>query len=153
MQIPQEFLLEKNYEGTRLVEITDKKVLELKAKIAEYRPIAEPHLQKMEEYSKVLDPFYTKIRELENEKEKLKEEMKPTKELFDAELKEMEAIEQKTDLLKQKIQPIVAKLMEKELSEFETAKQLIEKDDKIFVEISDEIEDRVKVIRAAKAKK
>ena len=43
--------------------------------------------------------------------------------------------------------------MEKELGEFETARQLIEKDDKLFVEICDEIEEKVKSIRAIKAKK
>ena len=153
MQIPAEFLKEKCYEGTRLIAITDETVLKLKKEIAKFRPIAEPHLKLMEEYSKTLDPFYTKIRELDAEKEKIKSEMKPTKELFDVELKEMEAIEQKTDLIKQKLQPLVAALIKDQLGEFETGKQLIEKGDELFVEVLDEIEEKVKLIRASKMKK
>ena len=117
MKIPQEFLKESCYDGTRLVEITDEKVIELKKEIAKFKPIAEPFLKKMDELGKLLDPFYTKIRELEAEKDKLVKERQPNLDLFNAQLKEMEAIEQKTDLIKNKIQPLVARLMEKELGE------------------------------------
>src|SRR3990167_3444467 len=113
MKIPQEFLKESCYDGTRLVEITDEKVIELKKEIAKFKPIAEPFLKKMDELGKLLDPFYTKIRELEAEKDKLVKERQPNLDLFNAQLKEMEAIEQKTDLIKNKIQPLVAKIMEK----------------------------------------
>ena len=65
----------------------------------------------------------------------------------------MEAIEQKTDLIKNKIQPLVARLMEKELGEFETARQLIEQGDKLFVEVVEEVEELVKRIRMKKNKK
>jgi len=156
MQIPKKYLEEKNYEGTRLIEINDPKVLKLKAEMKKYHPSqnkeVKAHLDEMERLSNILDPTFTKIRELDAEKKKLTDEAQPTKDLFDAELKAMEAIEQKTELIKMKIQPIVSKIVEKDLGEFEIARQLIEKDDKIFVEVSDEIEEKVKAIRAIKLK-
>ena len=153
MKIPQEFLKESCYDGTRLVEITDEKVIELKKEISKFKPIAEPYLKEMDRLGKLLDPFYTKIRELEAEKDKLVKERQPNLDLFNAQLKEMEAIEQKTDLIKNKIQPLVARLMEKELGEFETARQLIEQGDKLFVEVVEEVEELVKRIRMKKNKK
>lgn len=153
MKIPSEYLKEKNYEGTRLVEVTDKRVLNLQKKIAEFKPIAEPHLKEINRISVILDPVFTKIRELEEEKTKLKESMQTDKDLFDAELKEMEKIEQKTDLIKMKIQPIVLDIMKDELEEFETSRQLIEKDGKLYVEVIDEVEEKIKAIREVKSKK
>ena len=153
MQIPKEYLKESTYSGTRLIEITDEKVIELKKEISKFKPIAEPYLKEMDRLGKLLDPFYTKIRELEAEKDKLVKERQPNLDLFNAQLKEMEAIEQKTDLIKNKIQPLVARLMEKELGEFETARQLIEQGDKLFVEVVEEVEELVKRIRMKKNKK
>lgn len=152
MKIPADVLHEKNYAGTRLIEINDETVIKLKAEIAKFKPVAEPFLKKMDELGKVLDPFYTKIRELKAKEEEVKKEMQPTLDDFNKELKEMEGIEQKTDAIKNKIQPIIAKLMEGQLGEFETARQLIEKDDKLFVEVIDELEERIKSIRANKKK-
>lgn len=152
MQIPKDVLAEKNYEGSRLVEVTDETVINLKKEIAKYKPVAAPFLTKMDELARVLDPFYTKIREHQTEIDKVKKEMQQTKESFEEVQKEMESIEQKTDLIKNKIQPIIAKLMEGQLGEFETARQLIEKDEKLFVEIICEIEEKVKAIRANKKK-
>jgi len=153
MKIPTDLLAEKNYEGSRLIEVTDPKVIELKKEITDFQPIAKPHLEIMEKLGKELDPSYTKIRELDEQKKKLKEEMQPTLDKFNVELKKMEAIEQKTNAIKNKIQPIVAKLMEGQLSEFETARQLLDRDGKLFVEVIDEIEERVKFIRMQKTKK
>ena len=157
MQIPKEYLEEKNYEGTRLVEVTDPKVLKLKAELRKFHPSenaeVKAHLDKMEEVSVILDPFFTQIRELDAKKEELKKEMQPTKDIFDAELKAMEAVEQKAELIKQKIQPLVNKIVESELGEFEKAMQLIEKDGKLFIEIADEIEEKIKLIRTNKLKK
>lgn len=151
MKIPAEILSEKNYEGSRLLEITDEQVIKLKKEIETYQPIAKPHLDKMEELGKILDPFYTKIRGLEEEKKKIKDEMQPTLDLFNAELKEMETIEQKTNLIKDKIRSLITKLIEKELGEFETAKELDTRDGKLFVEIIDELEEKIKAIRMVKA--
>ncbi|OGL46475.1 MAG: hypothetical protein A2W05_07160 [Candidatus Schekmanbacteria bacterium RBG_16_38_10] len=153
MYIPKEYLKESTYSGTRLIEITDEKVIELKKEISKFKPIAEPYLKEMDRLGELLDPFYTKIRELEAEKDKLVKERQPNLDLFNAQLKEMEAIEQKTDLIKNKIQPLVARLMEKELGEFETARQLIEQGDKLFVEVVEEVEELVKRIRMKKNKK
>ena len=155
MKIPADLLAEKNYDGARLLEITDKKVIELKKEIETYQPIAKPHLDKMAELGKQLDPHYTKIRELDAEKEKIKKEMQPTLDAFNAELKHMEEVQQKTDILKDKIRVIISKLLEKELGEFESAKELRpdEKTGKLYVEIIDEIEEKIKAIRMVKAKK
>lgn len=152
MQIPSEFLKESNYEGTRLVEITDQRVLKLKAEIAKYKPIVAPFLEKLEKVSVVLDPYFTKIREHQAEIDKIKKEMQPTKDEFDGLLKKIEEIEQKTDAIKLKIQPLVAEIMKPKLSEFEVSRQLIEKDDKIFVEVADELEEKIKSIRQIKSK-
>lgn len=153
MKIPADLLAEKNYDGTRLIEITDEQVIKLKAEIAKFKPIAEPFLKKMDELGKLLDPFYTKMRELDAEKDKIKKEIQPTLDDFNAQLKEMEAIEQKTDLIKNKIQPLVAKILETQLGETETGRQLIEKDDKLYVEVVEELEEKLKLIRMNKAKK
>lgn len=153
MKIDPEILAEKNYDGTRLIEITDEQVIKLKAEIAKFKPIAEPFLKKMDELGKLLDPFYTKMRELDAEKDKIKKEIQPTMDDFNAQLKEMEAIEQKTDLIKNKIQPLVAKILETQLGETETGRQLIEKDDKLYVEVVEELEEKLKLIRMNKAKK
>jgi len=53
-------------------------------------------------------------------------------------------------LIKDKIQPIILDLVKNELGEFEKAQQTIDKDGKVFVEIIDEIEEKVKSIRATK---
>lgn len=155
MKIPLELLAEKNYDGSRLFEITDEKVITLKKEIETYQPVAKPYLEKMEKLGKELDPFYTKIRELDAEKDKIKKEMQPTLDSFNAELKHMEKIQQKTDVLKDKIRVIVSKILEKELGEFESARELRpdETTGKLFVEIIDEIEEKVKAIRMVKAKK
>jgi hypothetical protein len=39
------------------------------------------------------------------------------------------------------------------LGEFETARQVIEKEGKMYVEVIDELEEKIKTLRAAKAKK
>lgn len=153
MKIPAEFLAEKNYEGSRLIEVTDPTVMKLRAKVAELAEPAKPFLAEMEKLGKVLDPFYVKIGKLNEEIKKIKEEMAPTKELFDKEVAELEKIEQKAQLIKNKIQPLVNELMKGQLSEFERANQLIDRDNKLFVEVIDEIEEKIKAVRAQKANK
>lgn len=150
MKIPQEYLAEKNYEGTRLVEVTDETVLKLKAKLKELQIEANPFLAKMEAITPVLDPFYTKLRDLEEQKKKIQEEMSPVMEKYQAELKEVEKIDSKAKLIKDKIEPIIYKLSQPMLGEFEKATQLVEKGDKVYIEIIDELEEKVKAIRAIK---
>lgn len=151
MKIPQEYLAEKNYEGTRLVEVTDETVLKLKTKLKELQTEANPFLVKMEAITPILDPFYTKLRDLEEQKKKIQEEMSPVMEKYQAELQEVEKIDSKAKLIKDKIEPIVYKLAQPLLGEFEKATQLVEKGDKVYIEIIDELEEKVKAIRTTKA--
>jgi chromosome segregation ATPase len=153
MQIAPEILSEKNYTGSRLIEITDPKVIELKAKLKEYQEEANPFLVEMDKIAPELDVFFQKIQKLEEEKNKLREEMSPVRAPYDELLKKVEAIDSKAQVIKNKIQPIVNKLVEGQLGEFEKALHLTEQDGKIFVEVVDEIEERVKAIRQAKIKK
>lgn len=153
MKIPQEYLAEKNYEGTRLVEVTDATVLKLKAELKKLQEEANPYLVKMEAITPVLDPFYAKLRELEEQKQKIQAEMSPVMENYQVELREVEKIDARAKLIKNKIEPIVNKIAEPLLGEFEKATQLIEKGDKIYIEIIDELEEKVKAIRTIKANK
>lgn len=153
MQIPKEFLEEKNYAGTRLVEVTSPKISELHKKLTDLQLEANPHLKIMEELTPKLDPYFTKLRELEEQKNKLREEMLPIREPYDRELEKVQKIDQKAQMIKNKIQPMVLDIVSKDLGEFETARQLHEKDGKIFVEIIDELEEKIKSIRASKTKK
>ncbi len=153
MQIPKEVLAEKNYEGTRLIEITDEKVSELNLKLKELQKEANPHLEIMEKITPQLDPLYTKLRELEEQKSKIKAEMEPVKAPYDEELKIVEKIDQRAQLIKNKMQPMINKFIEGQLGEFEKAVQMKEVDGKLFVEVIDEIEEKVKSIRSAKLAK
>jgi len=153
MQINKDILAEKNYEGTRLIEITDEKVIQLHGELNKLQKEANPHLKIMEEITPKLDPLFTKLRELEEEKSKVKLEMTPIRAPYDEELKKVELIDQRAQLIKNKMQPMILKLVEGSLGEFETARQLIEKDGKMYVEVIDEIEEKIKTIRASKSKK
>lgn len=153
MQIPKDILAEKNYEGTRLIEITDEKIKSLHGELNKLQAEANPHLKVMEEITPKLDPLFTQLRELDEKKAKVKAEMLPIREPYDKELQIVERIDQRAQLIKNKIQPMVLELVKADLSEFETARQLIEKDGKIYIEVVDEIEEKVKAIRANKAKK
>lgn len=151
MKIPKEYTKESNYEGTRLFEITDERVKKLNKEIAALKEPATPHLIKMEELSKITDPVYAQIREKQQEINKLRESIATEKEQFDAEVAELEKIEAKAQLIKNKMQPIVDDLIKDELSEFERPFQLITKEDgRMFVEIKDELEEKIKQLRMQK---
>lgn len=152
MKIPQEYLKESNYDGTRLVEVTDKKVAELHAKLTELQREANPHLEIMEKITPQLDPLFTELRELETKKQAVKDKMAPIREPYDTELAMVEKIDQRAQLIKNKIQPLILDLVKKDLGEFETARQLIEKDGKLYVEVIDELEEKVKLIRTKNKK-
>jgi chromosome segregation ATPase len=153
MKIPNEILSEKNYEGTRLIEITDTKVAELKAKLNALQAEANPTLEKMEAITPAMDLIFKKIGVLEEQKKTLHAELEPIRAPYDELLKEVEKIDQRAQLIKNKIQPLVNSIVAPMLGEFEKANQMIEKDGKLFVEVVDELEEKVKAIRAAKAKK
>jgi len=153
MKIPKEYLEEKNYEGTRLIEVVDPMVKKFHAELKKFQTEANPTLEKMEKLTPILDPFYTRLGELEKEKAKIKEEMQPVREKYDALLDVVQKIDQRAQLIKNKIQPIVNNIINGQLSEFEKANQLLEKEGKIYAEIIDELEEKVKAVRLAKSKK
>lgn len=152
MQIPKEYLTEKNYEGTRLIEVVDDKVAELKKELTALQIEANPFLEEMEKLSPVLDPFFVKIGEHQAAIDALKKEMEEPKAEYNEWLKKVEEIDQKAQLIKNKIVPLVNAIVAPSLGEFEKANQMVPKDDKLFVEVIDEIEEKVKSIRATKTK-
>ena len=153
MQIPKEYLEEKNYDGSRLIEITDETILELQEETTKLQLEANPFLEKMDALTPQLDEVYGKIAELERQKKVLQEEVRPIREKYDAELEVVEEINQRADLIKNKMQPIIADLIKDSLGEFEKAKHTVKKDGKLYVEVFDEIEEKVKAIREANLKK
>lgn len=150
MQIPKEILSEKNYEGTRLIEITDETVISLNNERKERLKEGEPILKEMEVLSPPLDAFYEKLRPVEEERKKIKEEMQPAYDAYHAKVEEMDKIYQKGQIVSNKMQPLINEIVKPQLSEFEAAKQLVERDGKLFVEVVDEIEEKIKALRATK---
>ena len=151
MQLPKDLLSEKNYEGTRLIEITDENVLRLFKERAEILKSGEPIMARMDELSKPLDEFYKKLQPLEEERKKIKEDMQPATDAYQAVVDEMDKnIYQKSRLIDQKLNPMVDNLVKDQLGEFEKAKTLTERDGKYYVEIEDQIEEKIKLIRATK---
>lgn len=150
MQIPKELLEEKNYTGSRLIEITDETVLSLKQQLKDLQKEANPHLEKSEEFLPEMDRIYGLIQKLEQDKKKLQDEVKPIREKYDEVMKPVEEIDQRATLIKNKLTPIVNNLVKDQLGEFEKALQLKEEGDKIYVEVIDEIEEKIKAIRQSK---
>ena len=145
-------LSEKNYEGTRLLKIEDEKIISLHKQLNELQKEANPFLEKMEALTPKLDETYTKVGKLQKEIDELKKAIQPTKDLYDVELKQVEAIDQRAMLIKNKIQPLATELFKKDLKEFEVANQILVKDDVLYVEVMDKLEDFIKGFRANKAK-
>lgn len=152
MKIDPLILSEKNYEGTRFIEVKNPIVTSLIKEIALYQKEANPILEVMDKYAKVLDPYYQKIQKLQAEITKIKEDMAEDKARYDEELSKVEKIDQKAQLIKNKLMPIILKEVEGELGEFEVALQTKEQDGKIFVEVQDKLEEQIKMIRSQKAK-
>lgn len=150
MQLPKELLSEKNYEGTRLIEITDETVISLNNQRKELLKEGEPILKEMEKLSPPLDAFYIKLRPVEEERHRIKEEMQPALDAYQAKVDEMDKVYQKGQLVSNKMQPIINGIVKPQLREFETAKQLVEREGKLYVEVVDEIEEKIKAIRATK---
>ena len=153
MKIPSEYLKESNYEGTRLIEIKNETVNKLIKEISGYQKEANPALEIMDKYAKILDPFYQKIQKLQGEIGKIKEEMADDKAKYDEELAKVEKIDAKAQMIKNKLMPIILDEVKVQLGEFEVALQTKEKDGKIYVEVQDKIEEVVKSLRLQKAKK
>lgn len=152
MQIPKDLLSEKNYEGTRLIEINDEGVKNLMADLTALQQEANPYLEKMETFTPQMDPIYSEISLLQNKINELHAQVKPIRALYDAEMEHVEAIEQRAMVIKNKLMPIVLDLVKDELGEFEKATQTVTKDGKLYVEVIDELEEKIKAIRASKNK-
>lgn len=153
MQIPAEFLKESTYEGTRLIPIDDPRVSKLSKEIAKLKEPAEPFLKILEELSPRLDPHYQAINSHNQEIQRIREEMAPVKKQFDEAVEELQKIDDKAQLIKNKMTPIINEIIKNELGEFDRPLQVITKEDgKIYVEIQDEVEEKIKSIRQAKAK-
>lgn len=150
MQIPADLLKEKNYEGTRLVEITDERVIKLNEERKKRLVEGEPILKEMERLSPPLDAFYEKLRPIEEERKKIKEEMQPAYDAYNEQVQKMDKIYQKGQLISNKMQPLINEIIKPKLGEFETARQMVERDGKLYIEIIDEIEEKIKSIRTKK---
>lgn len=153
MQINPEILKESNYEGSRLFEVNDETVLALQEQLTSLQKEINPVLDKLNEnyYSKA-DALYKEVNELNEKIAPLKEELKKLAEANKEDTDFLEKKDQEAVLIMNKLQPLITALVKDELGEFETAKNLTVKDGKIYVEIFDEIEEKVKAIRAQKAK-
>lgn len=152
MNIPAELLSEKNYSGTRVIEVTDPVINELRDELTKLQLEANPFLEKMDAITPEMDPIYKQIGELERQKKELIEKVTPIRAKYDVELQEVEKIDQKATLIKNKIEPLVRELVKDQLGEFEIAKQLIEVDGKVVVEVEDQLEEKIKALRAKNAK-
>lgn len=150
MQIDPALFSEKNYVGTRLIEITDETVIKLNEARKEALKEGEPILKEMEALSPPLDAFYIKLRPIEEERAKIKEEMQPAYDAYNAKVEEMDKFYQKGQAISNKMQPLINAIVKPQLAEFETAKTMVERDGKLFVEVADEVEELVKKIRATK---
>jgi predicted transcriptional regulator len=151
MQLPKDLLSEKNYEGTRLIEINDENILKLFKERSEILKSGEPIMKRMDELSKPLDEFYARLKPLEEERKQIKEDMQPAIDAYQAVVDEMDRdIYQKTRLIDQKLNPMVDAVVKDQLSEFEKAKTLTERDGKYYVEVEDQLEEKIKLIRATK---
>ena len=152
MQIPAEFFSEVNYSGTRLIKIEDEIVRALQEELTALQKEANPFLEQMEAITPELDPVYDEIRELELKKGELQKKVAPARARYDAIAKNVEEIDVRASSIKAKITPIVLDLVKDDLSEFEIPLHTVVKEGEMYVEVRDEIEERVKQLRAIKAK-
>lgn len=152
MQIPADFLKETNYEGTRLIEINDENVTALQEQLNALQKEANPFLEKMEELTPDMDPLYAEIQELERKKMELQKKVSPIRAKYDEIAKNVELIDEKAVPIKEKLTTIILDLVKDQLGEFEIALHTKVNDGKIFVEVQDVIEEKVKAHRAMKAK-
>ena len=154
MQIDKELLSERNYTGSRLIEIVNPKLDELQVELSALQQEINPVLDKLSaEYYPKLDPLYKEVQELNEKVKALKDQIGDITRSFQPDIEIIESTEQKATLVKNKMQPLIQKEIEGKLEEFEIARHTVVKDGKLYVEVFDEIEEKVKAIRVSKAKK
>jgi hypothetical protein len=153
MIIDKAILSEKNYTGTRLIEITDEKVISLLEEVKKCGVEAEPFLNEMEKLTPALEVIYAELKPIEEKRAELKarltEELKP----FQVQQEQADLINQKADAIKEKLYPIARNVIKDQLSEFEMGGQFIERDGKTFIEVTDQLEEKIKQIRQFNLKK
>lgn len=153
MNIPVELLKESNYTGTRLIEVDDPKLRELNEVIKGYQQEINPVLDKLTaEYYPVIDPMYQEVQRLQAQIKEIKEKIAEQTLKFKEDIEIIESTEQKAMAIKNKMQPIILKALEGQLGEFEIAKNTVTQDGKVFAEVYDELEEKIKAVRASKAK-
>ena len=151
MFIAPETLSEKNYVGSRLIAINDETIdamqVELKSIVDEIEPVTE---QLTRDYYNIVDPWYQEAQIKRQELEDIKAKIKEVADKYKTEVEFVESKGQQAQLIKNKMVPIINDLVAPQLGEFEKALQTVQKDGKLYVEVVDEIEEKVKSIRAAK---
>jgi 2-hydroxy-3-keto-5-methylthiopentenyl-1-phosphate phosphatase len=151
MQIDKTIFSESNYTGSRLIPIENDKIKELQEVLSGYQKEINPILDRLTaEYYPKIDPLYQEVQRFAAESRKIKEEMAEISAGFKADTEFIEQMEQKATLIKNKMQPLIQKEIEGLLGEFEIARHTVVKDGQIFVEVFDQIEEKVKEIRANK---
>lgn len=154
MKIDKALLAEVNYEGSRLIKIENETVTELQKELSALQKTINPILDKLnEEYYKVIDPIYQEVQKLNEEVKSKKFAIQELTKKFQEDIDAIEATEQKAQLVKNKMQPLILDAVKDQLGEFEIARHTVNREDGIYVEVFDEIEEKVKAIRASKAKK
>lgn len=154
MKIPNELFNEGNYEGTRLIEVTDPRALELNEELKKIQAEANPFIDEMTDLSTPLEPYYAQIRSHEAEAKRLRDEMQPKLDVYMKAVEKCEEFRQKSDLIADKMTPILREFAKPHLREFDKLVKATESkaDGKFYIEIIDQIEEKVQQIRAAKAK-
>jgi len=154
MKIDKALLAEANYEGSRLIEVVDENLNVLQAELSALQQEINPILDILNEsYYKAIDPIYQEVQKLNEEIKGKKFVIGELTKKFQPQIEIIEATEQKASLVKNKMQPIILEAVKEQIGEFEIARHTVNKDGKMYVEIFDEIEERVKALRASKAKK
>ena len=154
MKIDSTLLSEKNYTGNRRILVEDEKLKEFQTILEGYQKDINPLLDRMNvEYSPIVDPLNAEIQKKTLEIKELKARITAETDKFQDVIDGIEKAEQKAQLIKNKVQPIVLKALEGKLSEFEVARYTEVDGGKIYAVVFDELEEKVKEIRANNGKK
>lgn len=155
MIIAPELLAEKNYAGSRLILVKEPKVYDLQNELSTLQKEINPILDKLsKEYYPKVDPLYQKVQALTLEAKTLREEIAKITTEYRADTESIETTEQKASLIKNKMSPLIMAEIDPQLGEFEIARHTkVQPDGQIYVEVFDEIEEKVKAVRHSKANK
>ena len=152
MQIPAEYLKEVNYQGTRLVPVNDEKLDALQVELDAHQAEARPFLEEMETLAPEMDVVYSEIQTLRDREVELRKKIAPTRAKHDALEEKVKEIDLRAVPIKDKMATIVTDLVEGDLGEFEIPLHTVYKEGKIYVEIRDELEEKIKQVREMKAR-